>query len=279
MKKEWIRNEDGKLGKRRRKCPSKRQEEQIALGLPIQYSSNVSLLNPDDRTRLSNLLHCYDQFFLEASLSRYVPAPNLVLLRLNELFIRKRPIYVNFVSFFKHLPEAQTLHVDDQVLLIKQNIRLIMSLNYAIFRTPNDSPFRCARIRTIDCVDNINMHEVLRDLAESFVEFVAFNPLLIKLLIVVLFFTTNSLTTRAIYDFGEYKHLNLIQRIQQSYLELFWLYMLEKYGEKTTVRLYTRMIMKYLHIQMVIDQMDRVIEMNHDLENLDSLMKTMLQLT
>lgn len=171
------------------------------------------------------------------------------------------------------------LHADDQVLLIKQNIRLIMSLNYAIFRTPNDSPFRSARIQTIDCMNNINMHEVLRDLAESFVDFVSLNPLLIKLFIIVLFFTTNSLTTRTIFDTGKYQQLNFIQRIQQSYLELFWLYMLEKYGEKTAIRLYVRMIMKYLHIQVVIDQMDRVIEMNHNVENLDSLMKTMLQLT
>lgn len=239
----------------------------------------MRLLNQDDRVRLNNITHCYDQFFLEASLEGYVPAPKLVLLRLNDLFNRKRPIYINFVSFFKHLPEVQKIDVDDQVSLIKQNIRLIMSLNYAIFRTPNDSPFRSARIQTIDCVDNINMHAVLRDLAETFVECVAFNPLITKLFIIVLFFTTKPLTTRAIYDPGDYKHLNIIQQIQSSYLELLWLYMVEKYGERTAVNLYVRMITKYLHIQVVIDRMDRVIEMNNDVQNIDSLMKTMLQLT
>lgn len=239
----------------------------------------MKLLNPDDRIRLNNITHCYDQFFLDASLTGYVPAPKLILLRLNELFTRKRPIYVNFVSFFKHLPEVQKIDVDDQVSLIKQNIRLIMSLNYAMFRTPNDSPFRYARIQTIDCVDNINMHAVLRDLAETFVEFVALNPLIIKLLIIVLFFTTTPLTTRAIYDSGDYKQLNNLQEIQTSYLELLWLFLVEKYGEKTAIRVYVRMISKYLHIQVVIDQMDRVIEMNNEVQKMDSLMKTMLQLT
>ncbi len=186
---------------------------------------------------------------------------------------------MNFVSYFKHLPESQTIHVDDQVTLIKQNIRLIMPLNYAIFRAPRNSQFRNNRIQTIGCKDNVNIHEMLRTLADSFVDFVFYDSLIMKLFIAVLFFTTNSLTTRAIYDPGQYKQLNTIKQIQSSYMELLWLYMLERYGEEKAINLFTRMITKYLHVQVVVDETDSIIHVNNDVQNIDALMKTMLQLT
>jgi hypothetical protein len=154
-----------------------------------------------------------------------------------------------------------------------------MPLNYAVFRAPRNSQFRNTRIQTIGCQNNANLHEILRSLAESFVEFVSYDSLLIKLFIIVLFFTPNSLTTRAIYDPGQYKQLNTIKQIQSSYLELLWLYMLERYGEEKAIHLFTRMISKYLRLQVVVDQTDSIIHMNNDVENIDALMKTMLQLT
>jgi hypothetical protein len=237
------------------------------------------ILNVIDRTRLNNITHCYDQYIREPCLSAYRPAQKLMFLRLHELYNRKKTVFINVVSYFKHLPEFQNLNLDDQVLLIKQNIRLLIPLNYAILRTPVNSKFGGARIQTIGCKDNINLHDMLRPLAESFVEFVTYDPLIIKLLIIVLFFTTNSLTTKSIYDPAKYKQLNNIKQIQSSYVELLWIYMIEKYGEEDAIHLYTKMITKYLNIQIIIDQIDLIIQMNDDRQNIDSLMKTMLQLT
>ncbi len=228
---------------------------------------------------MSNITHCYDQFFAEPSVAGFVAPIKKLSLRIDELFNRKKPIYVNFVNYFKHLPESQTLDVDDQVSLIKHNIRLIMPLNYAVFRTPSDSQFRNTSIQTIGCQNNVNLHEMLRNLADSFTEFVSYDYLLFKLFIIVLFYTTGSLTTRAIYDPGQYKQFDAIKKIQSSYMELLWLYMLERYGEEKAVSSFTRMISKYLRVQLVIDQIDSIVHANNDIENLDSLMKTMLQLT
>jgi hypothetical protein len=183
------------------------------------------------------------------------------------------------VSYLKHLPELQTLDVDDQVSLIKQNIRLLNPLNCAILGAPMNSKCRITRIQVVGCKDNINLHAMFRSISDTFVDFVIYDPLIIKLLIVVLFFMTNSLTTKSIYDPGQYQQLKNIKEIQTSYIELLWLYMLEKCGEENAIHLLTRMITKYLHVQIIIDQIDSIIQMNKDIENVDALMKTILHLT
>jgi len=246
--------------------------------MTFTYSNNPMILSSTDRIRLNNISHCYDQYSREPTASGFSP-PSKLLLRLDELFNRKKPVYINFISYFKHLPELQTLNIDDQVSLIKQNIRLLMPLNYAMCRTSRNPKFGQARIQTIGCKDNANIHTMLRSLADIFFEFVRYDSIIIKLLVIVLFFTTNSLTTRSIYDPGEYKQLNKIKQIQSSYLELLWLYMIEKYGEEDAINLFTKMITKYLYVQTIIDQTDSIIQVNNDVQNVDSLMKTMLQLT
>lgn len=297
MRKEWIQSEDEKRSKRvrtekirRRKYPQRTIEKEIShndhhLIDDLVQQSNISqfdslvLLTDFDRTRLNNITHCYDQYSIESSQTTYVPCPQLRLVRLDELYNRKIPIFKNFISLFKQLPEMQHINLDDQVTLIKQNIRIIIPLNYAMLRAPDQSPFRTVKLQTINCYQNANVHEMLRALADIFVDFVHHDPLVIKLLIIILFFSTNSLTTRSIYDPGYYQQLKYIQQVQTSYLELLWSYLYEKYGETQAILLYTHMITKYLHVLTVIDQVDQIIQMNTDMQNVNLLMKTLLQLT
>ncbi|CAF1211619.1 unnamed protein product [Rotaria sordida] len=284
MRKESIRTEEEKFMKRLQLDKNRRHKySQKTIEIPalmtIGNSNILMILNPIDRTRLNNITHCYDQFTGEPSSITYHPPSNALFLRLDEFFNRKKQIFVYLISYFKHLPELQTLNVDDQVLLIKQNIRLLIPLNYAMLKTPVNSKFRGARIQTIGCINNINLHEIYLSLSNSFVEFVRYDPIMIKLLIIILFFTTNPLTTRSIYDQGEYKQLNNIKQIQSSYIELLWLYMIEKYGEQNAVHLFTKMITKYLYLQLMIDSMDSIVRVNNDIHNIDSLMQSFLQLT
>ena len=93
------------------------------------------------------------------------------------------------------------------------------------------------------------------------------------------FFTANPLTTKAVIDPAVYIKPNNIKQMQSSYTELLWLYMLEKWGEQDAIHLFTKMITKYLFVQTTIDQIDAIIEENSDIQNIDSLMKTLLQLT
>jgi hypothetical protein len=237
------------------------------------------ILSSTDRIRLNNITHCFDQFTAEPCMSSYISPSKSLPLRIDEFFNRKRSVFINLISYFKHLPELQSLDMDDQVLLIKQNIRILIPLNYAILKTPTNSKFGKIHIQTIGCVNNINLHDMYRSLSDTFVEFVKYDPILIKLLIIVLFFTTNPLTTKSLFDPAAYVQVNNIKRIQSSYIELLWLYMVEKFGQELAIHLITKMVTKYLTIQITIDRIDSIIEKNNDIQNIDSLMKTFLHLT
>jgi hypothetical protein len=212
-------------------------------------------------------------------MAAYRPRQTILLLRVDELYNRKKNTCINLISYFKHLPELKILNLDDQVLLIKQNIRLLLPLNCAIFRARLNAKVRNPGIKTIGCKDNIDIQYMLRSLGDIYFQFTTYDPIIIKLFIVVLFFTTDALTTKSIYNPGQYKQLDEIKQIQSSYMELLWLYMVDKYGEEDAVHLLTKMITRYLHVQMTIDQVDSIIEVNNDIQNVDSLMQTMLQLT
>jgi hypothetical protein len=172
------------------------------------------ILSASDRIRLNNISHCYDKYSIEPSVSVYSATLKFLLLRLHQFINCNKPVFVHFVSYLKHLPEVQSLDVDDQVLLIA-----------------------------------------------------------------VLFFTTNSLATKSIYDPGQYQQLNNITEIQTSYIELLRLYMLEKCDEENAIHLWTRMITKYLNLQIIYDHLDSIIQMNIDIEHIDALMQTLLHLT
>ncbi|CAF1009630.1 unnamed protein product [Adineta steineri] len=282
MRKEWIRSEEEKNIKRTKlEVHRKFQQSKKSLQMPIMKNPNdisfKTILSSMDRMRLNNVTHCYDQYTGEPSINGYCAPKEFLFLNLHDFYNRKKPIIVNFVNYFKHLPEFQQLHVDDQVLLIKRNLHFLLPINYALLKTPIHSQFRYTKVQTIGCIDNTDLHSMYQVLSNNFVPFVASDALVIKLLTITLFFTTNS---QAIdIDTTEYKQLEHIKRVQSSYIELLWLYMYGKYGEVKAIKLFSKIITKVLHLQFIMDRIDTVIRLNNDIQYLDSLMKTILQLT
>lgn len=226
---------------------------------------------------LNNITNCYEEYTGERSIRAYSPPKELLSLRLHDFYNRKKPIIVNFVNYFSHIPEFQRLHVDDQVLLIKQNIHFLLPLNYALLKTPSHSQFRHTYVKTIGCVNNTNLHPMYQNLSNAFVSFVASDALIVKLLVIVLFFTTNPQSSDI--DSIEYKQTTFIRQTQSTYTELLWLYMSSKYGEDQARRLFVNLIAKFLQVQATMNQIDQIIRMNSDVQYLDELMKTVLQLT
>jgi hypothetical protein len=237
----------------------------------------ISVLSSKDRMRLNNITHCYDQYTGEPCISKYSAPREILSLRLHDYYNRKKPVIINFINYFKHLPEFQQLNVDDQVLLIKQNIRVLLPLNYALLKAPIHSQYRYTQVQTIGCINNINLHSMYTYLSNNFLSFVTFDPLIIKLLIITLFFTTTN-SQSANFEAIEYKQLEFIQQIQSSYVELLWIYMIEKCGEINARNLFTNIIMKFLHLQTIIDQIDSIIRLNNDIQHVDILLKSILQL-
>ena len=277
---------------RKRISKSSNRSRQVEASTHLLFTTNLSLqsvarafdgalssavLSPTDRMRLHRLTQCYDQYTGDPSILKYFAPTEILSLRLHEFFNRKKPILINFISYFKHLPEFDQVDVDDQVLLIKQNIRLLLPINYALLKTPTYSQFRSTNIQTIGCLNNINLDTIYQHLSNSFVDFVTADPVMIKTFLIILFFTPNSQSIN--FDSVEYHQIMTIKRIQSSYAELLWLYLMEKWGEVQAIHLFTKVIAAYLRLQIIIDRIDSIIRANDDVQYLDSLMKTILQLT
>lgn len=236
-------------------------------------------VNVLDRDHLNNISHCYDKYTGEPSFFSYNPPLETLHLRLDQFFNRKKQIIVNFIDYFKHLPEFRDLPIDDQVSLIKHNIRLILPLNYAILKSPSSSRFARTQIQTVGCPNNANLHQMFCKLSNAFVQFVMFDPLIVKLLIVILFFNSKPTTTVSLREFSQYEKFQAIKSIQTTYTELLWLYLVDKCGEKQAVLIYSKMVTQYLHIQIIIEKIDAIIRTNETVRYLDELLKTILQLT
>ncbi|CAF3530607.1 unnamed protein product [Rotaria sordida] len=275
MRKEWIRSEQEKNKNRTIKQTKRRL--QISILRQPEYFNSLTILCSTDRISLNNITHCYDQYTSEPSIVDYCAPQEVLSLRLHDFYNRKKPIIINFISYFKHLPDFQQLNIDDQATLIKRNIRILLPINYALLKTPSHSQIRYTYIQTIGCINNINLHSMYQILSNTFVPFVTFNPLIIKLLLIILFFTTNLLSTNS--DTVEYKQSKYIRGIQSSYIELLWLYMIKKYGQERAVNLFTQFITRFIYLQTKIAQIDSIIRLNNDMQYIDSLMKVILQLT
>ncbi|UJR09349.1 hypothetical protein I4U23_013592 [Adineta vaga] len=283
MRKEWIRSEEEKQ-KRRGQIKHTRHhkfaQELIKIS-PLSHSVPsfyISILTALERVRLNNIIHCYDQFSCEPSACILSRLPSNIQIRVNEFFDRKKPIFVNLITHLKQLPEFQTIHVDDQVKLVKQNLRLVSPMNYALIRVSN-SQITVPNIQTIGCINNINIHHMYRSLADIFIEIAVRDPIILKLFLIISFFTTDSVTTISILQLEHFEELRHIKNIQSSYVNLLWSYMLEKCGEINAILLFTKMITKYLHIQTIVNEMDSIIRVNDDVQKIDGLMQTILQLT
>jgi hypothetical protein len=179
---------------------------------------------------------------------------------------------IDFISYFKHLPEFERIHVDDQVLLIKQNIRFLFPINDAILSQLGCSPFSDKNIQTIACAHNINLHAVYRSLSNSFMQFAVRDPTIMKIFLVILLFTPS-------FQSIDSNRSNSIHRIQSSYVELLWLYLIAKFSEKQAIDLFMRLTSAYLRLQIIVDKIDSIIRSNDDVHYLDSLMKIVLELT
>lgn len=283
MKKEWIRSEEEKNEKRFQSDVNRRRRRTEKAFVPALVhparTTTQFYLSADHRDRLNNINQCYDQYTGEPSLNGYTPPTTLLTLRLNDFYDRKKPIIVHLISYLKHLPELQLLPIDDQVQLIKKNLRTLLPLNYAILKTPARSKIGSTSIQTIGCGNHTNLHSTYQHLSNSFVPFVFNDPLVMKLFLLVVFFSTQPLNSVALYQFQEFHAAETIQATQSFYAELLWTYLVERCGEKQAVQFYTKMISKYLQVQFIVDEIDTIVRTHIDVEALDPLLQTVLQLT
>lgn len=232
---------------------------------------SINVLSANDRMRINNVLHCFDRYAVFTNIGKSSTVEKQFPLSLVDYFNNKRPIIINLIGYFKHLPELARLHLDDQVLLIKQNLRFLLPIHYALL---NESTILFdENTKIIDRCLPANY----RSLSMLFSQYVDIDSRMMKIFLIVLFFDANTRTMSI--DSVKYFNSLTIKEIQSSYVELLWLYLLEKRGEIQAVHLLNRLINSYLHSQTSVDEIDSIIRCSDEISQLDSLMKIVFQLS
>ncbi|CAF1578220.1 unnamed protein product, partial [Didymodactylos carnosus] len=281
MKKQWIRTEDEKLKKRRQIENNRRIKQQKATQLISSINllhDDTSKLSMDEWTLLNNITYSYDQRACMSTIATLTLSSSLIT-------VIKFPVhgYVNWklnvmtdlLAYFKLIPEFQQLSLDDQVLLTKLNLRIILPMNYCLIHSVIK---QSSYIQTIILISDIDSNIIRSStaIAQTFNSFIQ-DPLIMKLMLIILLFTTNLLTLDTTISF-ELIQLNYIQHVQLYYTQLLWTYLTYKFGEYDAQVLLMKLTFKCLKMQYNVCEIYDFIRKNVDSDRVQPLVKCITHL-
>lgn len=181
------------------------------------------------------------------------------------------------IVFFKQLSQFQQLPVDDRLILLKNNTKILLPIltNLLI------KAFDIQILINDPGLHNIN-HKIVY--ASSLFSYLASddNKLLILLLVVFLFCPC-LFTNESLYDAGyiDNHSKEMIQYAYDEYTQLLWYYILEKSldDEEQAVLTYTKIVTTFLHLQNVTSEIYGIVECSVQVDQLHMMMQSVLHLT
>ncbi|CAF0827466.1 unnamed protein product [Rotaria sp. Silwood1] len=181
------------------------------------------------------------------------------------------------IMFFKQLSQFQQLPVDDRLILLKNNIKILLPLLTHLLNTTFD-------IKILVNHPGPNYINNKIAYASSLFEDIALddNKLLI-LLIVIFLFCPCLFTNESLYDAGYINNHSrqLIQYAYDEYTQLLWYYILEKCldQEEQAVLTYMKIVTTFLHLQNVTSEIYGIVECSVQVDQLHMMMQSVLHLT
>ncbi|UJR27530.1 hypothetical protein I4U23_008813 [Adineta vaga] len=181
------------------------------------------------------------------------------------------------ITFFKQLSEFQQLPVDDRLILLKNNTKILLPILIHLLTTTLSTQIFC---------NHSGLHNINNKISyiSSLLNYIIpdDNKLLVLLIIVFLFcpclYTSNSLQ-----DAG---HMNehsrqIIQYAYDEYIQLVWFYMIEKFddNQQQTTLTYMKIVTTFLRIQNLISEIYDIIECSVQIDQLHLMMQSVLHLT
>ncbi|CAF1099284.1 unnamed protein product [Rotaria sordida] len=181
------------------------------------------------------------------------------------------------IMVFKQLSQFQHLPVDDRLILLKNNIKILLPILTHLLNTTLDIQI---------LVNHPGPHHINNKIAyaSSLFEYIApdDNKLLI-LLIVVFLFCPCLFTNESLYDAGYINNHSrkLIQYAYDEYIQLLWYYILEKSldHENQAVLTYMKIVTTFLHLQNVTSEIYGIVECSVQADQLHMIMQSILHLT
>ena len=200
--------------------------------------------------------------------------PNDNTFSLQRLMNSLSHIYVAIIDYIRYVPEFTNLSDNAKISLLKNNLNQIFRLNSALV------------IHATGVVDDVNTiaikhafpSDLYIELCRSVTNLLPFvyDPIFLKLLFIVLIFSTN-LSTR--YDVNQkIIPVENILSIQNSYVELLWRYILYRCSTyQQSVQLFTSFITRLLYSQIVTEKITGYVSKisPNQADQLEPIMKAM----
>ncbi|CAF2531364.1 unnamed protein product [Rotaria sp. Silwood2] len=247
MRIELIRASFAKRNKQNPKEKSIKDSKQITstalcrLNEPEQFrtlnllQSDQSTLNTDQWNLISNLSHCYDEYSGLSIGERFMLEQNALPLKLR---FKKEPIKAliqmaldKCQSLYKNNQDFTSLSTDDRSILLHATFKHVASLssNFIIYKIQlmNYSVY-------FNVVEMIT-HPTALPVAKRLADRLDFDMIIMKLFLAILSFSTIHYTVYSNTPPVNLSNIKEIFRIQDTYIEIAWRYLLYKYDFERAV--------------------------------------------
>lgn len=181
------------------------------------------------------------------------------------------------ITFLKQISQFQQLPVDDRLLLLKNNVKILLPILTYSFNLTLNIPLRINHpgsnhINTkISYAYSLLAHVIPDD--EKF---------LILTLLVLQFcpclFTNNSLSDAGYISENSRQ---LIRYTYDEYAQYLWTYILEKFAddEQQAIIIYSKLVTKIVHLQTLMSEIYDIVECSVQIDRLHIMMQSVLHLT
>ncbi|CAF1347686.1 unnamed protein product [Rotaria sordida] len=198
--------------------------------------SDQSTLTIDQWNLLSNLSHCYDDHSGLSIGKRFMLARNVLPLKLRW----KKGSVVELIEM--SLNTCQSLYTKNQDFLsLSARDRSILLHNTFKHTGSLSSNFIIYKIHIMDCPTYLNVVEMVTHsnvipVAKRIASRLNFDMIIMKLFLVILTFSTTRYTVYSNIPAVNLSNIKEILRIQDTYIELTWQYLLYKYDFERAVK-------------------------------------------
>lgn len=222
---------------------------------------------------LNNITNAYQLGANQADSShieRYVSSTSLLQ------FINDETVmHASLIWFYKSILDFKQIDIEDQVLLIKCNLLNIIHLHHIIVQNFQDNQTIGKHMKK--WIDE-EFHEQMSKTRRSLYYFMKY-PLLLKLALVILIFSTNLSLPRGSSQYDEYKNPGKIFELQNFYTDLLWHYLLDIFEEKEAIHAFQIIIMQILRYQKLMIIMESHVRQGPHMNILHSLMQSIFGFT
>ncbi|CAF1053192.1 unnamed protein product [Rotaria sordida] len=232
--------------------------------------SDQSTLTIDQWNLISNLSHCYDEYSGLSIGEHYIRKQNTLPLKLRFKAASLINLYQMMLEggplLYKNNRDFLSLSVNDRSILLRNTIRYAagLSANFIVYqvRLMNYSAY-------YDAI-GILSHPALIPVMKRMSKQLDFDLIVMKLFLAILPFSTIGYTVYSNSSPENLSDIKEILRIQDSYVELLWRYLLYKYNYEQAVKLFSNLIRPVFAIHAIIH---KTLDIDWITDTIDSLVQ------